>query len=384
MIQKDVLTESEKKKARQNGFVISGKTGAGKTTLLNAIFGKEKGLAKRQSEAVTQDSKVYYYKLENGKCICLIDTPGLSDTSKLINKDIDNIHLSQIEKVISKEKINIKGILFLVNFQNERFDADEQEALLKYNELFPLRRFWKNIIIIFTHHFADPDGDDEEEMKQARDKSNGEIFSKLMQRVQKVSDVINYRDLNTKYFNSYSPVKKENQRLKNIKVRDELEIELDKLSQYPPLFSKIEIISVKNYKIEDKETKKKFLAEIEVVGFFDLNDKPLKEKVKIIDKKEVSDTEFINAKQGEAKIQVCKAIKDNLGNLYYITEEGNISNSNYARLAHAGLGAGIGGVVGAGILGGIGVAAGIASLPFVAVGAGVAAVAGGIIGFFKD
>ncbi len=312
MIQKDILTESEKREARQNGFVILGRKGAGKTTLLNAIFGKEKGLVKRQSDVVTQAPIVYYYKLENRKCICLIDTPGLSDTSTFRNEDFDNMHLSQIEKVISKEKINIKGILFLVNFQNERFDADEQEALLKYNELFPLRRFWKNIIIIFTHYFADPDLGDEEEMKQARDKSNGEIFSKLMQRVQKVSDVINYRDLNTKYFNSYSPVKKESQRLKNIKVRDELEIELDKLSQYPPLFSKIEIISVKNYKIEDKETKKKYLAEIEVIDFFDLNDKPLKEKVKIIDKKEVSDTEFNNANKGKAKIQVCVAIKDNL------------------------------------------------------------------------
>ena len=383
MSNKDNLSESEKKSARQNGFVISGKTGAGKTTLLNAIFGKQKGEAKRSLKAVTTDSKVYYYKLENGQCICLIDTPGLSDTSKLTNKDIDNIHLEQIEKVISKEKIHVKGILFLVNFQNERFDADEQDALLKYNELFPLRRFWKNIIIIFTHHFADPDGDNETEMKEARDKSNGEIFTKLMEKVKNVSDVINYSELNTKYFNSYSPVKKDNQRLKNIKVRDELEVELNKLILSPPLFSKIEIISVKNYKIEDKENGKKYLSEIEVIGYFDLNNEPLKEKVKILNKKEVSDEVFNKTKQGTAKIQVCKAIKDNLGNLYYITEEGNPENSNYARLGRAGIGAGIG-AVGVGILGGIGVAAGIASLPFVAAGAGIAAVAGGIIGLFKD
>ena len=71
-----------------------------------------------------------------------------------------------------------------------------------------LKDFGKIIIIIFTHHFADPDGDDETEMKEAKDKSNGKIFTKLMEKV-KNSDVINYSELNTKYFYSYSPVKKD-------------------------------------------------------------------------------------------------------------------------------------------------------------------------------
>ena len=383
MSQKDNLTKSEINKAKQNGFVISGKTGAGKTTLLNAMFGKEKGVAKRSSEAVTQETTVYYYKLENGKCISIVDTPGLSDTRMIKDPNIDNIHLDQIEKAISKENIHIKGILFLVNFQNERFDADEQEALLKYNQLFPLKRFWKNIIIIFTHYYHDPDGDDEEEMKVARDKSNAAIFEKLMERVKEVSDIIDYSQLNTKYFNSFSPIKKDSQIKKNIKVRDELEIELDKLISSPPLFTKIEIITVSNFKIEDKEQNKKYLAEIEVVGFFDLNNTPLNEKVKVISKKEVSETEFNNTKQGKAKVQVCKAIKNKLGNLYYITEEGNSSNSNYLKLGHSALGGAIGGV-GVGILGGIGIAASIVSLPVVGVGAAIATGVGAIIGYFTD
>ena len=383
MSQKDNLTKSEINKAKQNGFVISGKTGAGKTTLLNAMFGKEKGVAKRSLEAVTQETTVYYYKLENGKCISIVDTPGLSDTRMIKDPNIDNIHLDQIEKAISKENIHIKGILFLVNFQNERFDADEQEALLKYNQLFPLKRFWKNIIIIFTHYYHDPDGDDEEEMKVARDKSNAAIFEKLMERVKEVSDIIDYSQLNTKYFNSFSPIKKDSQIKKNIKVRDELEIELDKLISSPPLFTKIEIITVSNFKIEDKEQNKKYLAEIEVVGFFDLNNTPLNEKVKVISKKEVSETEFNNTKQGKAKVQVCKAIKNKLGNLYYITEEGNSSNSTYLKLGHSALGGAIGGV-GVGILGGIGIAASIVSLPVVGVGAAIATGVGAIIGYFTD
>ena len=383
MNNKDILTQSEKNTAKENGFILTGKTGAGKTTLLNAIFGKEKGIAKRQMEAVTQNSTVYYYKLENGKCISIIDTPGLSDTAKIKNPNVDSEHLKEIEMAINKENIHIKGILFLVNFQNERFDSDEQEALLKYNQLFPLKRFWKNIVVIFTHHFADPDGDSEIEMKQARDKSNGDIFSNLMNKVKDVSDVINYKDLNTKYFNSYSPVKTDKQKLKNIKVRDELEVELNKLILYPALFSKIEIIRVSNYKIEDKTNNKKFLAEIEVIGFFDLNNTPLNEKINILKKREVSEEEFKKTKQAQPKVQVCKAIRNQLGNLYYITEEGTIENSNYLQLSNAAKGFGIGGI-GVGILGGLGAAAGIVSLPAVGVAAAVSGVVGGIVGLFSS
>jgi len=219
----------------------------------------------RSLESITKESNVYYYKLEKGKYISLIDTPGLSDTMKLKNPEIDNIHLEQIQKVISRYNIRIKGILFLVNFQNERFDANEQETLLKYYQIFPLKRFWKNIIIIFTHYYHDPDGDDENEMKEARDKSNWEFFKNLLENLKDVSDVINYKDLNIKYFNSFCPIKKPSHKKKNILVRNELEIELVKLMSYLPLFLKIEIITITDFKIEDKVTNKKFLTKIELI-----------------------------------------------------------------------------------------------------------------------
>lgn len=37
---KSYLNDIEINEAKQNGFILAGKTGAGKTTLLNAIFGK--------------------------------------------------------------------------------------------------------------------------------------------------------------------------------------------------------------------------------------------------------------------------------------------------------------------------------------------------------
>lgn len=365
---KDDLTEEERQSARENGFVISGKTGAGKTTLLNAIFGKEVGKAERSLKSVTQESTIYYYKLENGKCITLVDTPGLSDASKIENKEIDNIHLDGITKVISEQNIHIKGILFLVNFQNERFDADEQEALLKYNEVFPLKKFWQNLIVIFTHHFADPDGDNEEEMKSNRDKSNGEIFCKIMDKVKNVSDVIDYKGLKIRYFNSYSPEKNEKQKIKNVKVRDELEIVLDNLIQSEPLFSRVEIVHSKNYKMKDEKTGQLYLAEVQIIGYFDLNNRPLRENVKVLTKIPISENEEKSLPPEEVEVNVCQGAKDESGDLIHKTQKGDENTSYYVKnYQGTKTGAGIGSIAGI-LAGGAAVGVGIAALPAVGIG----------------
>jgi len=374
---KSNLSEKEIEQAKQNGFILAGKSGAGKTTLLNAIFGKEVGLAKRSLEAVTTNSSIYYCRLENGNCVSLIDTPGLSDTDREYKKEINDKYLEEIQKVISEQKIHIKGILFLVNFQNERFDADEQDALLNYNRVFPLRRFWKNLIVIFTHHFADPDGDDEDEMKRNRDKSNGEIFSKIMDKVKDVSDVIDYNNLKIRYFNSYSPVKSEKQRKKNIKVRDDLEILLNELSKNEPLFNQIEIMHIKNYKIQ--EDGKDYLAEVEIIGYFDLNHEPLKETIKVLNREEITTQDEDEIPPTEVNIDVYNAKKnEDNNNLEINKEEGTKENSNYVNNytgtkigAGIGTAAGIGGAVLAGM-------AGLTALPIIGVGAGVAAIGAGI------
>ena len=272
------LSIKEKEQAKQNGFVLLGKTGAGKSTLLNAIYGKDIAKVDRGLSLVTQESSIYYYKLENGKCISIIDTPGLRDSSILKNANIDDDKLKGIRKTICQENIHIKGILFLVNFQNERIDADEQETLIDCHTIFPLKNFWKHIIIIYTHYCSDPDGDTLEEMKKIREKANGEIFSRLMNKVKEVSDVITYENLNIKYFNSYSPVKNEKQKNQNKLVKKELEIEINKLCQKEPLFTKVENLTIDNYKIE--ENGKKYLCKVEVTGL---------KYLKIISKREIKD-----------------------------------------------------------------------------------------------
>jgi hypothetical protein len=348
------------------------------------------GLVKRQAKRVTEKSTVYFYKLENGKCVSIIDTPGLFDTEMLTNKEIDTIHLDGITKEISENNIQVKGIIFLVNFQEERFDAAEQTALLQYNTIFPLRRFWKNLIVIFTHHFCDPNGDDVEEMKESRDKSNGEIFESLMEKVQEVSEPISYKQLKTRYFNSYFPLhkdpkKEEKQKKKNMQNRDELEIDLDSLIESQPLFSQIEIMRVKDYKIE--ENGEKYLAEVEVIGYFDLNtdNKPIKEKIKVLSKKLITNDKE-PAPEPQIEVQVVSAKVGEDDKIHYETKTENPENaekSKYMKNYNGTKTGAIVGTIGGAVLGGIGVAAGVAALPVVGVGAAVAAV-GTFVGWLFD
>ena len=93
-----------------------GKTGVGKSTLINVLLGKEICKVGRQSKLVTEKINFYYHKLKSGKMITVLDTPGLGDPNIFIEPNIDNIHLNGIKEVIIKESIQIKGIIYLINF----------------------------------------------------------------------------------------------------------------------------------------------------------------------------------------------------------------------------------------------------------------------------
>ena len=51
----DCLNDKEKEEARQNGFIIIGRTGSGKTTLINALFKKVLGKTERSPLQVTNE-----------------------------------------------------------------------------------------------------------------------------------------------------------------------------------------------------------------------------------------------------------------------------------------------------------------------------------------
>lgn len=88
--------------------------------------------------------------------LSLIDTPGISD---IFIKNIDDIFSKDILKIIFEEKIQIQGILFLINLQTERFSSEEQDTLIFCHNMFPFKGFWKHLIVIFTHFDIDQNSD---------------------------------------------------------------------------------------------------------------------------------------------------------------------------------------------------------------------------------
>ena len=378
------FSQKELEEARNNGFLLGGKTGAGKSTLLNALFGKEMSKVERSSKAVTKVPVVFYYRLNNGRCVAIIDSPGLSDPKKLSDPNADNIHVDKIIKLVKEENIGMKGILFLVNFQGERFDADEIETLINYNKIFPLKRFWQHILIIFTHHYCDPNGDTLDEMKNDKDSSNKELFAEIMEKVKNVSDVINYNDLKTKYFNSYWPIKEKNKDMQisaNSENRKSLEKSLDELSQKEQLYSRIEIVEQKGQTI--KENNQYYIADITIIGYFDINDNnPVREE-KIITNCKKTDKPIINNKL-KPEISVIGGEKDPNGTLNIVKLPDNTPSYYKRKLKDIGIGGLIGGAIGT-IAGGVLIftnPVGLAGLLAYGTGAvvGGGAAGGGILG----
>ena len=271
-MKKLIFTEKEKVEAKENGFILAGKTGSGKTTLLNTMFGENISKVEKSSKSGTQGPSIYYYKLDNGKNISIIDTPGLSDTNKMNNIEIESNHLKGIINLIINEKISIKGILFLLNFQNERIDSDEERVFLVFNKLFPSKNFWKNIIIIFTHYYSDPNGDTKEEIKNTREETNNNIFDNIIKCTKITSDIINCSDLCIKYYNSYFPTKNEKQEKNNLKVKNDLELILYEFYKKEPLISKNQLSEI--YKNLEND----FLSDKN-----DINDNNEKDEVRIED-----------------------------------------------------------------------------------------------------
>ena len=58
----NLLTEEEVLKAKENSFILLGKTGVGKTSLLNVIYGMDIGKVGHTSLSETKNSKYYCIK----------------------------------------------------------------------------------------------------------------------------------------------------------------------------------------------------------------------------------------------------------------------------------------------------------------------------------
>ena len=264
------LTKEEILKAKENGFILIGKTGVGKTSLLNLIYGNNVGKVGYSTNSETKISTEYYIKNKIGDkfiYFCIIDTPGLYDTD---GEEIDKIQTDKINILISENDIKIKGLLFLSNFQNERFDASEQLSLIKYNSIFPLKDFWKHMVIIFTHYYGDPDGDSKEEIKSRSTEVFSKLFRNIMEKTKGVSEPIDFDKITKQYINIYSNPKKENHFKNNEIIRQNLINEIVKLIKYEPMFTKLCILHIYNYEINENDDN---IYNCDLYLYYDANDK---------------------------------------------------------------------------------------------------------------
>ena len=157
-----------------------------------------------------------------------------------------------------------------------------------------------------------------------------------MEKVKGVSDAISYNDLKIKYFNSYSISSNTKKKKSNDRTRKELEAIFDELSKNSPLFHQIEVKHMKNHKWT--ENGKEYIGEVEIIGFFDLNKEPIKEKLNVNKKEEV--IKNFNYPSSTCNYYVYNAARSSNGHIYYQSSEGNKNNSKYIKTAEGGIIAG--------------------------------------------
>ena len=277
----NLLTEEEVLKAKENSFILLGKTGVGKTSLLNVIYGMDIGKVGHTSLSETKNSKYYCIKEKtDNKFIyfCIIDTPGLYDTQ---GNEVDELQKKEVMKLISNENIKIKGLLFLSNFQCERLDASEQNTLIDYIKMFPLKDFWKRVIFVFTHYYGDPNSYSKEEIRENNNIYQTQIFKRLMVKVQNICEPIQFQKLNLKYINIYNRNLNEKKIKNNLEIRKEIVEELIKYIKLKPMFNKLQIFNFENYEIEIND---KFLYNCDLYIYLDSNEKIIHQEFHINDR----------------------------------------------------------------------------------------------------
>lgn len=311
-IESKKLNEEEILKAKENGFILIGKTGVGKTTLLNLIYGDNIGKVGYSTESETKKSNYYCIKEKvNSEDIyfCIIDTPGLFDTNGI---EKDKKQKEDIQNLISKEKIKIKGLLFLSNFQNERFDYSEQDTLIQYNAIFPLKEFWKRIILIFTHYYGDPNGESKEDIKKKSNEILSNIFDNIMNKVKQVSNPINFFQIKKKYVNIYSKPKNNKQIESNEEYKKGLISDIVEYANLCPMFSKLQIFQFEKYEIEENDGN---IYDCDLKIYLDSNDNVIYKEFDILGKYPKKD---FNIKDQVIKYDYQKCEIDEEGNLIKI------------------------------------------------------------------
>ena len=121
-------------------FAVLGLTGSGKSSFLNAISDSDSCKIGMLGISCTQKNQLVSFVFNNHR-FNAIDTPGLDDSN-------NNDEKVNILKNILKEHPKIKKIIIVKKYNDIRLPESMQKSLITFMEVFPLKNFWKNVIIV--------------------------------------------------------------------------------------------------------------------------------------------------------------------------------------------------------------------------------------------
>ena len=214
--------------------VVLGETGKGKSSFLNAalkIHGVNQTLkADGHGEGCTKILNVCKpISIDNDKYF-FIDTPGLN------NEDLDKKTKEALRYQATNQNNRISAILICLHIDDKRFCTSVREMLKEFMNCFPLKDFWKHVLIIRTHVrnqiLREPGNLEESVIKKLGDYMNQKNIdppSDLKKREFFFNSVIDAEPGKPKYINTGDNIKEEFKKV------------FDEIKQIDPFFEQINL-----------------------------------------------------------------------------------------------------------------------------------------------